>query len=237
MWRDDPRIPLLRELADPLRLQVVDRLANQGSATVSELARAHAVPMPQLSNHLRRLRDAGLVRTRRSGRSVLYELADPGLESLLPLLDRLTARVAPAPEPRDSTDADGRTCYSHLAGGLGVALHRELIERGAIVSLPDGSVRLGPNPEPLPALGVDVAAIDPGRRRFAFECLDATEHAGHLAGALGDALAGALEQRGWTARRDGTRDVDLTADGARALHDALGLDPPGSGRRVPVSAP
>jgi DNA-binding transcriptional ArsR family regulator len=222
--RDDPRIPLLRELAEPLRLQVLDRLSNQGSATVSELAQALEVPMPQLSNHLRRLRDAGLVRTERSGRSVLYELADPGLESLLPLLDRLTARVVPAPEPRRKTDADGRACYSHLAGRLGVALYRELIAHGAIEPQPDGTVRLGSNVEPLSGLGVDVAGIDRGRRRFAFECLDATEHAGHLAGALGDSLASVLGARGWITRRAGTRDVELTRRGARGLRDALGLE-------------
>ena len=37
-WQlSDPRIPLLKELADPLRLGVIDRLAN-GRASVSELA-------------------------------------------------------------------------------------------------------------------------------------------------------------------------------------------------------
>jgi hypothetical protein len=85
-------------------------------------------------------------------------------------------------------------------------------------------VRLGSNVEPLSGLGVDVAGIDRGRRRFAFECLDATEHAGHLAGALGDSLASALGARGWITRRAGTRDVELTRRGARGLRDALGLE-------------
>ena len=223
VWLDDPRIPLLRELADPLRLQVIDRLGHQGPATVSELARHLEVPMPQLSNHLRRLRLAGLVRSQRLGRSVQYELADPGLHALLPLLDRLTARVAPAPTPRGTTDAAGRACYAHLAGRLGVGLYERLLACHAIESRDDGTVHLGANVEALASLGVDPSAIEPGRRRFAFECLDAAEHAGHLAGALGDSLADSLESHDWITRQPGSRDVDLSPAGARALHDALGL--------------
>src|SRR3954467_5657549 len=93
----DPRVALLKELADPLRLRVVDRLGHGGPATPSELATGLGVPLPQLSNHLRRLRDAGLVRVERNGRQPVYELADEGLQTLLPLLDRLTGRVTPAP--------------------------------------------------------------------------------------------------------------------------------------------
>jgi hypothetical protein len=75
------------------------------------------------------------------------------------------------------------------------------------------------------ALGVDVATLRPGRQRFAFECLDATEHAPHLAGALGDALAGALVGRGWVRRGEG-REVELTPRGAAGLRRMLGLELP-----------
>src|SRR5690349_8175919 len=126
--RDDPRVPLLRELADPLRLSVVDQLFNKGSATVSELAMHLGVPMPQLSNHLRRLREAGLVKVERRGRHAVYELADPSLEVLMPLLDRLTGRIADEP-PRPIADfGRSRLCYDHLAGRLGVGLYRALRE-------------------------------------------------------------------------------------------------------------
>src|SRR5690349_4281000 len=100
--RADPRVALLKELADPLRLRVVDRLGHDGPATVSRLAAELDVPLPQLSNHLRRLREARLVTVERSGRQAIYSLADPGLEALLPLLDRVTGRVAdPVPDAAD----------------------------------------------------------------------------------------------------------------------------------------
>lgn len=63
---------------------------------------------------------------------------------------------------------------------------------------------------------------DPDRRRFAFECFDARQHAPHLAGALGDELLAALTARGWVEREDGSRDVRLTTPGARGLKRLLG---------------
>jgi DNA-binding transcriptional ArsR family regulator len=211
---DDPRVALLKELSDPLRLRVVDRLGHAGPATPSRLAAELGVPLPQLSNHLKRLREAGLVTVRRSGRQATYALADPGLEALLPLLDRITGRVAPGP----SASVPSRTCYDHLAGRIGVGLYRALLDRDALRDRPDGQVDLGPGAaDAFAALGVDVEAVEPGRQRLAFECLDATERAPHLAGALGDALASALTARGWVEREPGSRVVHLTSSGKRGL--------------------
>jgi DNA-binding transcriptional ArsR family regulator len=221
---DDPRIRLLKELADPLRLRVIDRLGHGGPATVSDMAGEFEVPLPQLSNHLKRLRDAGMVRVRREGRHAIYELSDPGLEALTPLLDRLTGRIAPQPERPETDFARGRTCYDHLAGRVGVEIYAALLDRDALRSKPDGTVELGPEAaSAFGPLGVDPAAVDPGRRRFAFECLDVTELRPHLAGALGDALAEALVTKGWIERDDASRAVTLTATGRRGLKRALGV--------------
>jgi DNA-binding transcriptional ArsR family regulator len=220
----DPRVELLRLLAEPLRLRVVDRLGQGGPATVSQLAGELEVPLPQLSNHLRRLREHGLVTAERRGRQALYRLADPGLELLLPLLDRITGRLPPSAPPGRAHPAPSRTCYAHLAGPLGVALYRALVGRRALAERPDGTLALGEAAAPaLAALGVDLGALHPGRQRLAFQCLDATERAPHLAGALGDAAAAALLGRGWVERVPGGRVVRLTGPGAAGLDRALGL--------------
>src|SRR4051794_9778288 len=223
--RDDPRVALLKELADPLRLRIVDRLWHGGPATPSRIAAELGVPLPQLSNHLRRLREAGLVSVERSGRQATYALSDPGFEVLLPLLDRITGRVArPVPE---ASELPSRTCYDHLGGRIGVRVYRALRERDAVRDRPDGTVELGPAAhDTFAALGVDVGALHPGRRRFAFECLDATERAPHLAGALADELASALVGRGWVQREATGRTIRLTRAGAKELDGAVGLGLP-----------
>jgi DNA-binding transcriptional ArsR family regulator len=224
----DPRIALLKQLVDPLRLRVIDRLGHGGPATVSRLAAELEVSLPQLSNHLRRLRDAGLVTVRRSGRQATYELADPGLEQLLPLLDSITGRVLADVRPGASAPrVPSRTCYEHLGGEIGVAVYRGLRERDAVRPRADGMVELGPAAaETFAALGVDVEALNPGRQRLAFECLDSTERAPHLAGALGDAVADALIRRRWIRRKPDSRVITLTPSGAGGLRAALGVELP-----------
>lgn len=223
----DPRVALLRELADPLRLGVVDRLGHGGPATVSELADGLGVALPKLSNHLRRLREAGLVTVQRTGRHAVYALADPGVEALLPLLDRLIHRAAPpsssAVAPA-SAFARARTCYDHLAGALGVSVYAALRSRDAVRVRPDGTVSLGPaGGETFAGLGVDPAGAADERRRFAFECFDATEHAPHLAGALGGAVAERFAGQGWTEQPGRDRVVRVTDLGERELRRTLGV--------------
>ncbi|HEU5319793.1 MAG TPA: metalloregulator ArsR/SmtB family transcription factor [Methylomirabilota bacterium] len=66
---------LFRALADPTRLQIVERL-RRGELCVCDLTDALATSQSRLSFHLKALRDAGLLRDRRQGRWVYYAL-DP----------------------------------------------------------------------------------------------------------------------------------------------------------------
>ena len=93
---NDPRVQLLGELADETRYAVLERL-EQGPASASELAERLDVSPTRLANHLRRLRDAGLVTVSHQGRLALYELAEPGLREIFSMLNGL--RGAP---PRTS---------------------------------------------------------------------------------------------------------------------------------------
>lgn len=63
----------LKLLADPTRLAVLKRLLG-GPRHVMELASELAVSQPLLSHHLRSLRDAGFVTSKRDGKRVLYAL-------------------------------------------------------------------------------------------------------------------------------------------------------------------
>jgi ArsR family transcriptional regulator, arsenate/arsenite/antimonite-responsive transcriptional repressor len=67
-----------KALADPTRLRIVQRLA-VGEGTVSDLMRHVHLSQPLVSWHLRRLRAAGLVKTRRSGREVICSLSREAL--------------------------------------------------------------------------------------------------------------------------------------------------------------
>jgi DNA-binding transcriptional ArsR family regulator len=63
-------------LGDPTRRAIFERLADRPWA-VSELARELPVSRPAVSQHLKVLKDAGLVLDRRAGKQRIYRL-DPG---------------------------------------------------------------------------------------------------------------------------------------------------------------
>jgi ArsR family transcriptional regulator len=63
-----------KALADPTRLRILQRLA-EGPATVSELIDHVDLSQPLVSWHLRRLKAAGVIETRRSGREVISTLS------------------------------------------------------------------------------------------------------------------------------------------------------------------
>jgi ArsR family transcriptional regulator, zinc-responsive transcriptional repressor len=69
-----PAAELLRALASPLRIAIVMRLS-ESAQCVHELVDALGVPQPLVSQHLRVLRAADVVVSRRRGREVDYSLA------------------------------------------------------------------------------------------------------------------------------------------------------------------
>lgn len=73
------RLAALRALADPVRLALVDELARD-DACACELRDRLDLSAPLLSHHLKVLREAGLVRTRRSGRRLEVELDRAALD-------------------------------------------------------------------------------------------------------------------------------------------------------------
>jgi DNA-binding transcriptional ArsR family regulator len=73
-------------LADPTRLAIVERLAERPWA-VGELAGTLPVSRPAVSQHLKVLKDAGLVIDRPDGNRRIYQLDSAGLEALRAQLD------------------------------------------------------------------------------------------------------------------------------------------------------
>lgn len=95
-------------LANPTRLAIVEILARRGEVRVSELAELCKVSQPRMSWHLRTLRHAQVVSTRRDGREVLCRLdreaIDRNLRSFVQMLGA-GADVTGAAESSRTTEA------------------------------------------------------------------------------------------------------------------------------------
>jgi DNA-binding transcriptional ArsR family regulator len=79
-------------LADPTRREIFERVAQRPHAVV-ELAEELPVSRPAVSQHLRVLKDAGLVNDRPAGNRRIYEVDRDGLEALRSYLDRFWNRA------------------------------------------------------------------------------------------------------------------------------------------------
>lgn len=77
-------------LADPKRILLLYALAS-GRQRVTDLAETLGMPQPTISNHLKTLRDRGLVVAEREGTAVYYSLADPRVIEALDLLRAVLA--------------------------------------------------------------------------------------------------------------------------------------------------
>jgi DNA-binding transcriptional ArsR family regulator len=73
---------VLRTLADPTRRAVFERVAGSDEITVVELTRGSGVTQGAISQHLKSLKQAGLVVERPEGRNVYYRARPEGLEPL-----------------------------------------------------------------------------------------------------------------------------------------------------------
>jgi ArsR family transcriptional regulator, zinc-responsive transcriptional repressor len=84
---------LLRALSAPVRIAIVRELS-RGSRCVHELVEATGSPQPLVSQHLRVLRGAGVVRGERRGREIAYSLTDEHIGHIV------ADAIAHAREPR-----------------------------------------------------------------------------------------------------------------------------------------
>ena len=82
-------------LADPTRRTIFERLIERPSA-VGELASGLPVSRPAVSQHLKVLKDAGLVVDKRAGKQRIYQVEPDGLAALRAELDRFWSKTLAA---------------------------------------------------------------------------------------------------------------------------------------------
>jgi DNA-binding transcriptional ArsR family regulator len=79
-------------VSDPVRRAIVIQLAD-GERTVGQLAEALPVSQPAVSQHLKVLKQAGVVSNRAEGTRRIYRLNEAGVSALRDQLDMFWART------------------------------------------------------------------------------------------------------------------------------------------------
>jgi DNA-binding transcriptional ArsR family regulator len=216
-------------LADRSRAAMCLALLDGRAWTATELARHAGIGRPTATEHLNALVQAGLLAEERQGRHRYVRIARPEVAQLVEEL----AAFAGQPERHTSLRtvqaghhlAAARTCYDHLAGTLGVTVYDALLA-GGLIAVQDGLALTAAGREWFVALAGEPALHPRGARPLLRTCLDWTERRTHLGGALGAVLCRQFIERDWVIRTRDYRAIAVTAAGAEALTDLLGVSIP-----------
>jgi DNA-binding transcriptional ArsR family regulator len=180
------------------------------------------------SAHLSKLVDAGLVAVEQAGRHRYFRIADHHvagvIESLTGLAHRLGAtRIETGPS--DPAMRKARVCYDHLAGDLGVLVFDSLSQQGCLRTTGTTPALTDKGERFCGDLGIDVAALEEGRRPVCLTCLDWSVRRHHLAGALGAAILSRIYALGWARRQRESRVVSFSAVGEQSLRARFSYRP------------
>ena len=169
------------------------------------------------------LQDAGLVAVEVQSRHRYFRLADAEVASMVEAMvssgARAGARVAPGLPKLRRGLATARSCYDHLAGVLGVALHDRLVALGAV----EGATLTAAGRQLLAArLGIEVEPSP--TRPMVKTCLDWSQRRPHLGGVLGAGLLSCMLEHDWLRRTESyPRELRVTDAGRRQLAEKLGV--------------
>ncbi|HEY4142477.1 MAG TPA: helix-turn-helix transcriptional regulator [Pseudolabrys sp.] len=212
---------------DPARANMLHALMDGRALTASELAHAAGITPQTASGHLSQLAAAGLLTVNQQGRHRYHRLASPAVARMMESIMQVAAETAPRPRkvftgPRDAALREGRTCYDHLAGRLGVSLADAMVSHGFIELDTDAGIVTATGMALMQRLGIDLNPNKKGRM-LCRPCLDWSERRLHLAGTVGTALCAHCFEAGWIRRVDGTRAVTVTVKGQKGLREVFGI--------------
>ncbi len=217
-------------IGEPARARMLYCLLDGRARTSTELAMIAEVTPSTASVHLQKLKTERLVKLLAQGKHRYYSLEGANVAAALESLSLLAGGLRKPFVPNTPNRLRAaRTCYDHIAGTLGVALHDRINAMGwlsisAGATAADNAYELtqrGTNA--FEDLGIDVEATRSLRRRFAYACVDWSERRPHLGGAVGAALLNLALKRKWVLQELASRALDITRLGQREMQTRFGL--------------
>ncbi|MTD40303.1 metalloregulator ArsR/SmtB family transcription factor [Erwinia sp. CPCC 100877] len=208
-------------LSDQSRSIILTCLMTGERYTVNELARAAQIKQQTASYHLKKLKELHWVKEEKSGRFHYYRLVNSEVAEIIEQL----STVAPKKNIRYLSQKienihlyNGRTCYDHLAGKIGVAVTVWLVEKGYLFFNSEEELELtAVGAVFLSEWGIDIEKSRQAKRVFCRKCLDWSEREYHLAGSLGKELTDLFFKKNWITRHGSSRAIKLTQSGMKEL--------------------
>ncbi len=214
-------------IGDPARANILTALMSGKALTASELANEAGISPQTASAHLTKMRAAGLVLERKSGRHKYFNIANDEVAHVLEALMGLAANAGhlrTRPGPKDTAMREARVCYNHLAGHMGVQMFRSMRGRNFLTG-PEDRLELSQAGQGfIVSLGIDVEDLPKSKSPLCKSCLDWSARESHLAGKLGRALLTRFYELGWARRIPDSRVVTFSPTGKIAFDQHFGYE-------------
>jgi DNA-binding transcriptional ArsR family regulator len=220
-------------IGEPARARMLYCLDDGRARTSTELAMLAEITPSTASVHLHRLEAQRLVKVVAQGKHRYYSLAGANVAAALEALSVLAGGTRDVFVPNTPNRLRAaRTCYDHIAGTLGVALHDRIRSMGWLSGASRDSAEPGSDhayaltrsgTKAFEELGIAVEGMRSLRRRFAYACVDWSERRPHIGGAVGAALLSIALKRKWVVQELDSRALAITGAGRREMRARFGL--------------
>ncbi len=84
----DEMADLLKTIAHPIRLCIIQGLLQKGECNVTYMQNCLGAPQSTISQHIQKLRSAGIIEGRRNGLEIFYRVKNEKVAALMELLYR-----------------------------------------------------------------------------------------------------------------------------------------------------
>ncbi|MBP9477066.1 MAG: helix-turn-helix transcriptional regulator [Sebaldella sp.] len=193
--------------------------------TVTELAKIANVKNHTATYHIKKFINLNWVEIHIQGRFHYYRLSDTTVaeivEQWMPI-----AKFQPVRSLNMNIENkilfNGRTCYDHLAGKLGIELskwylkNKYFVIEDSKIDITNKGVNFFNNCE------INIEELKKLKRHFSKICLDWSEREYHISGSIGKAITDNLFENKWIEHHGKTRGIRLTELGEKGLSEKWG---------------
>ncbi|MHA7114516.1 MULTISPECIES: ArsR/SmtB family transcription factor [Pseudomonas] len=211
-------------MADPKRSAMLWALIDGTPRPTDELAMMTGLTSSSACAHLSLLSSAGLLRLEARGRKRYFRLATPQVGVAVEAL----ASVQLVAQNRRHTEVlqlpmamrRARRCGDHLGGELAAELYHRLVVAGWLVGSERELTVSDEGRAQLAAIGVYIDALASRRQGGCSVCHnnELSDQGPHLGGSLGQALLKLFLQSGWIREPEGTRVLQISAEGVQQIN-------------------
>ena len=216
---EDQFIKIASLIGDPVRAVIMWTLLDGKAFTATELGITVSTSPQNISMHLAKLLDAGLLSVEKQGRHKYYRFSNKEVAYAIEAMASLIPPVSPQKKnsEKHSPIKHCRTCYDHLAGKIGVAVAESLLEQHIILDLDTRFEVSSEGVKWFSDFGINLEDLKKQRRLFLKPCLDWSERKNHIAGSVGTSLLDKMIADDWLRRTKDSRAIQITGKGEKEL--------------------